>query len=84
MQDELQKAYDEDPSETARKALEAQKKVTLAAQIDLLEAAEKTAEAINNVYENEMNKLKKKLEEDLTGGLGFDRLQESMANVSEI
>ena len=50
----------------------------------MLSDAEEYAKALNEIYENEMAKLAETLNKTLTGGLGFDRLKESMQNISEI
>jgi len=44
----------------------------------MLSDAEEYAKALNEIYENEMAKLAETLNKTLTGGLGFDRLKESM------
>lgn len=47
-------------------------------QEKMYSSAEAFAEDITNVYQNKINKAMKQLENDLTGGKGFDELQEQM------
>lgn len=47
-------------------------------QEKMYSSAEAFAEDIINVYQNKVNKAMKQLENDLTGGRGFDELQEQM------
>ena len=81
---DLEAEYKRNHSETIKMALDAQREATAQAYDEMLSDAEEYAEALNEIYENEMAKLAKTLNKTLTGGLGFDRLKESMQNISEI
>ena len=84
LQADLEKEFETNQSESVKNALEAQKKATAEAYEDMLEAGEATAEAVAAIFENEMKQAQEALEKSLSGGLGFDRLKESMQHVSDI
>ena len=84
LQAELEAEYAKNQSESVKNALEAQKEATAEAYEDMLVAGEEAAEIAATIFENEMKKTQEILENALSGGLGFDRLKESMQHVSDI
>ena len=81
---DLEAEYARTHDETIKAALDAQRAATAEAYDAMLSDAEEYAEALNDIYQNEVAAAQETLEKLLSGGLGFDRLNASMQHMSDI
>ena len=81
---DLEAEYARTHDETIKAALDAQRVATAEAYEAMLSDAEEYAEALNDIYQNEVAAAQETLEKLLSGGLGFDRLNASMQHMSDI